>query len=166
MSDSSVREAGTLLRRGASVWVLACCVGLAGCAALAPRPLPPKVQVDSVTTVVGPTGDILFRVRLDVQNPNAYDVAIRSIDAQVRVEDQPIATASLPAPAVLTGSMSTRVDVEARPDFNALAAAFDRILRRLALRYEVTGYAVVQDMRVDFAKRGELPIADFLGRLR
>jgi hypothetical protein len=24
----------------------------------------------------------------------------------------------------------------------------------------------VQDMRVDFAKRGELPITDFLGRLR
>jgi LEA14-like dessication related protein len=166
MFDSFIRAQRNVLRRSAAVGALACCVLVAGCAALAPRPLPPKVQVDSVTTVVGPTGDIAFRVRLDVQNPNAYDVAIRSIDAQIRVEDQPIATASLPAPAVLTASASTRVDVEARPDFNALAAAFDRILRRLALRYEVTGYAVVQDTRVDFAKRGELPIGDFLGRVR
>ena len=148
------------------ILLLVACLALAACASVVQRPLPPKVQVDSVGTVVASSGDTRFRLRLNVSNPNPYDVAIRAIEATIRVEDQPIAIANLPEPVVLKASTDTKVDVDARPDFNALAAAFDRVLRRLAARYEVTGYATVQDMRLDFVKRGELPIGDLLGRLR
>ena len=151
--------------------VVAGAIVLAGCASLGPRPLPPKVYVDSVQTVVGSNGDTRFRVRLDVNNPNAYDVAVSAIEATVRIEDQAIATANLPQPVVLKASAESKLDIEARPDFNALAKAFDRMLRRLAIAYEVTGFAVIDarqsgDMRIPFGKRGELPLSDFLGRLR
>ena len=146
---------------------LVACLALAACASLVQRPLPPRVQVDGVSTIIGTAGDTRFRVRLNVTNPNAYDVAIRSIDATLLVEDQAIASATLADAVVLKAAADTKVDVEARPDFTALAAAFDRIMRRLAVRYEVTGHAVVQDStRLTFAKRGELPITEFLGRFK
>jgi len=144
---------------------------LAACASLAPRPLPPMVQVDGVQTFVGDAGDTRFRVRLTVTNPNAYDVAVSAIEATMRVEDQPIATANLPGAVVLKASADTKVDVEARPDFNALSKAFNRMLQRLAVAYEVTGFVLIDargsgDMRIPFQRRGELALSDFIGRLR
>ncbi|MDQ6618815.1 MAG: LEA type 2 family protein [Pseudomonadota bacterium] len=153
-------------RRAIAIAVLACGM-LCGCAGVITRPLPPKVDVQGMQTVVLPGGETRFRVRLNVHNPNAYDVAVQAIEATIRIEEQPIATADLPQPVVLRGDSDTQVDVDARPDFSALAGAFDRVLRRFKAAYQVTGYAVIQDgMRLNFDKRGELPLADLLGKLR
>jgi LEA14-like dessication related protein len=150
----------TLLALGAAALV-------AACAALAPRPLPPKVEVEAVRLAIGPAGEPRLGVRLAVDNPNAYAVSIQSIDAELRVEDVPVATAFLPAPVTLVASGRTRVDVEARPDPAALRPVMERMLRSLRAGYEVTGSAVIQSgVRLDFHRRGELPLADLLGRLR
>jgi LEA14-like dessication related protein len=140
---------------------------LAGCAGLATRPLPPKVEVEGVRVMVDQGGETRLRVRLDVANPNAYEIAIRRIEASLRIEDRLVALATLPEPVLLPASGNAKVEVEARPDFAALRDVLDRILRRLRAGYEVSGFAVVQEgMRLDFRKRGELPIADLLGRMR
>lgn len=140
---------------------------LAACAAIPSRPLPPKVEVQGIRVVVAPTGEPRFRVLLDVRNPNPYDIAIATIEARIRLEDQDVAAAGLPAPVTLAGAGETQVEIEARPDFAALRTAVDRMLRKLAGHYEVMGYAIVQDgIRLDFRREGDLPLASLLGRMR
>jgi len=147
--------------------VLAAMLSLAACAAVGTRPLPPRVEVEGVRLAAAPSGDPVVDVRLGVDNPNAFPVSIRSIDATIRIEDVAIAVASLPAPVTLVASGRTMLDVEARPDIAALRQVVERLLRTLRAGYEVAGSAVIQDgMRLDFRRRGDLPIADLLRRLR
>lgn len=169
--------------RTALAVLVACCTSFLGCASIVARPLPPKVQVESVRAVVMPGGETRFRVRLDVQNPNDFSVSVQNIEAHLRVEDQAVATANLADPVVLAAAGDSKVEIEARPDFVALGNAFDRILKRLALRYDVTGYVIIgtkehalpsdapaagrdDGMRLNFSKSGEMPLSDFVGRLR
>jgi len=140
---------------------------LCGCAAVRPRPLPPKVEVDTVSFAVAPVGEVRLRVSLDVTNPNAYDIPIASIDATFRLEDTVVATATLANPVTLPASGKTFVEIEARPDFAAMRQVMERVLRRMSAHYEVTGAAVVQNgVRLPFTKRGEVALADLLGNLR
>ena len=140
---------------------------LAACAGLPARPLPPKVDIESLRVVVTPAGDARFRVLLDVTNPNPYDVAVRTVEATIRLEDERVATASLPEPVILSAAGHSHVAIEGRPDFGALQKVFGPLLRNLAGRYEISGFAVVQDgRRLDFHKRGDLPLGELLGKLR
>ena len=151
----------------ARLFALCCVIVLAGCAAMLSRPLPPKVQVDSVAVSAGTDGEMRLRIRLDVQNPNAYGIAVRAIEAEIRVEDEAVAHALLPSPVLLAASGATKVEVEARPDLQALGRVMPRVLRRLTVQYEVVGYAVIEDRSpVEFRRRGELPLLDLIGRTR
>jgi LEA14-like dessication related protein len=136
----------------------------AGCAALAPRPLPPKVELAGLRVTRLAPADTRIRIALDVQNPNAYALAVSALDATVTVEGERFATATLASPITLAATADTRVELEARTDFAAVAAVADRVARERKARYEVAGSAVVQDgLRLPFAKRGELPVGDLLG---
>ena len=147
--------------------LLVCVLACAGCASLATRPVPPKVEVDAVRFALTATGEARIRVALDVQNPNPYDIAVRSIDAAFRIEDVPVATATLLNAATLPASGRTYVEIEARPDVGALREVLDRALRKLSASYEITGTAVVQDgVRLEFRRRGDIALTDLLGRLR
>jgi Late embryogenesis abundant protein len=139
----------------------------AGCAALSPKPLPPRVTLEAVRVTRLTAAEARFTLALAVDNPNAYDLAVNAIDARLAVEGEPLLTASLAAPAVLAAGAVTRVLLDARTTPGAVAAALDRIARRPAVRYEVTGAAIVQDgWRLPFARRGELSAGDFPGRGR
>ena len=142
-------------------------MALAGCAAMLPRPLPPKVQVDSVAVSPGTDGELRLRIRLDVQNPNAFAIAVRAIEADIRVEDETVAHALLPSPVLLVASGATKVDVEARPDRQAMGRVMPRVMRSLTLQYEVVGFAAIEDRApIQFRRRGELPLLDVIGRMR
>jgi LEA14-like dessication related protein len=140
---------------------------VAGCAALAPKPLPPEVELAGVRVSRLSPADTRIRVLLDVRNPNEYALGLSALDATVAIEGERFATATLPSPVTLAAATDTRVELEARTDFAAVAAAADRLARERKARYEVAGTAVVQDgLRLPFAKRGELAVGDLLGPRR
>ena len=140
---------------------------LAGCAALPPKPLPPRVTLESVRMARFTAADARFTLALAVHNPNAYDLAVNALDARLAVEGEPLLAAALAAPAVLVAGTVTRVEVEARTTLGAVAVALDRLARQPVVRYELTGTAVVQDgVRLPFARSGELPAGDLLGPRR
>jgi LEA14-like dessication related protein len=150
--------------RTAAGFVAAALLLVAGCAALAPRPLPPKVELAGLRVTRLAPADTRIRIALDVQNPNAYALAVSALDATVTVEGERFATATLASPVTLAATADTRVELEARTEFAAVAAVADRVARERKARYEVAGSAVVQDgLRLPFAKRGELPVGDLLG---
>jgi LEA14-like dessication related protein len=153
-----------LRARTAAGFVAAALLLVAGCAALAPRPLPPKVELAGLRITRLAPADTRIRIALDVQNPNAYALAVSALDATVTVEGERFATATLASPVTLAAAADTRVELEARTDFAAVAAVADRLARERRARYEVAGSAVVQDgLKLPFAKRGELPVGDLLG---
>jgi len=140
---------------------------LAGCAALVPQPLPPTVTLDRVRVTRFAPNDTRLIVALVVHNPNGYELAVSALDAMLALDGEPVLTGSLVAPATLAASADTRIEVEARTGFAAIAAVLDRLARQRSVRYEVTGSAVVQQgLRLPFRKGGELPAGAFLGPRR
>jgi LEA14-like dessication related protein len=138
-----------------------------GCATLAPKPLPPQVTLDGVRVTRFTPLDTRLSIALIVHNPNTYDLVVSELQATLAVEDERLVTGTLLAPATLTAAGDARIEIEARTDFGAIAAAFDRLTRQRNVRYELSGSAVVQDgLRLPFSRRGELPAGDLLGRKR
>ena len=147
----------------AAAW-LALGVALAGCAALAPKPLPPKVELDGLRVTRLAPADTRLKVALRVLNPNAYALTVSALDATMTIEGQRFATGTLATPVTLEASAETRIELDVRADLLAVAAVADRVSKERKARYEVTGSAVVQEgRRLPFAKRGELPVGDLLG---
>jgi len=156
--------ARTLATAGAGATFIAL---LAGCATLAPRPLPPGVALAGVRVTRLTPHDTRLAVTLVVSNPNAYDLAVSALDANVAVEGEPLLTGSLLQPAQLAAGADTRIEIEARTGFGAIIAALDRFAHQRSVRYEVTGSAVVQDgWRLPLRRSGELPGADLLAPRR
>jgi LEA14-like dessication related protein len=136
---------------------------LAGCATLAPRPLPAGVALEGVRVTRLTPQDTRLTVTLVVSNPNPYDLAVSALDASVAVDGEPLLTGTLLQPVQLAAGGDTRVQIEARTGFAAILGALDRFTRQRSVRYEVTGSAVVQDgWRLPFRRSGELPGADLL----
>jgi LEA14-like dessication related protein len=137
---------------------------LAGCAALAPKPLPPSVELAGLrVTRLAPT-DTRLRVALTVRNPNPYALGLSALEATMTIEGERFATSALVAPVTVAASGEARVELDVRTDFGAVAAVADRMAKERRARYEMTGSAVVQDgMRLPFTRRGELPVGDLLG---
>jgi LEA14-like dessication related protein len=152
--------------RAALAMTLAAAAALgAGCAALAPKLLPPTVAVEGVRVTRLQPGDTRLRVVLDVDNPNAQALLVSALDVALKVEGEPLATAILPAPVTLAATAATKVEIEARTGFVALAAVAERVSRGHRARYEVSGTAVVGDgVALPFTRRGELPLGDLLGK--
>jgi len=137
---------------------------LAGCAALAPKPVPPRVTLESVRVTRLTAAEARFTLALVVDNPNAYDLGVTALDANLVVEGEQLANGTLAAPVVLAAGAATRVAVDARAGLGAFAVALERFARQANVRYEVTGGIALQNgVRLPFARRGELSGADLSG---
>jgi LEA14-like dessication related protein len=147
----------------AAAWIVLVAI-LAGCAAIAPKPLPPTVQLESLRVTRLAPADTRLRVALRVRNPNAYALGLSSLEATMSIEGERFAAGGLVEPVTIAAAAETRVELEVRTDFGAVAAVADRVTKERRARYEMNGTAIVQDgMRLPFAKRGELPVGDLLG---
>ena len=138
---------------------------LQSCAAFAPRPVVPRVQIEGIRAGSLANNAITLLVALKVTNPNAFAVAIDQVEADVRIEGLPAATGHLPSPVTLAGNGDTRVEVEARTTVDMLSRLIDMAVRKGRLAYEINGFAIVQDgRRITYQKQGELKPEDLLGR--
>ncbi len=148
----------------ATAVVVSTICALQSCAAFAPRPIVPRVQVEGVRAGSLVDKAVTLVIALKVTNPNAFAVAIDQVEAEVRIEGSPTATGHLPMPVTLVANGDTHVDVEAHTTLDALSRLLEAALRKGRLAYEINGFAVVQDgRRITYEKQGEMRPADLLG---
>ena len=155
-------------RAGRTGAVVACALLIAACAGLPLKPLPPKVELAAVRVQSLVAGDLRLAVKLDIDNPNPFALDIARIDAEINVNGTQLAVATLPAPVSVAASTTTGVELELRSRLEQLARVLERADGSGRMPYEVTGTAVLGDgTRLPFARRGELPVGDWLqGRRR
>jgi LEA14-like dessication related protein len=104
---------------------------VAGCATLAPKPLPPQVTLDGVRVTRFTPLDTRLSIALIVHNPNTYDLVVSDFEATLTVEDERLVSGTLRAPATLTAAGDARIEIEARTDFGAIGPAFESLTRTL-----------------------------------
>jgi hypothetical protein len=155
-------------RAGRTGALVACALLIAACAGLSLKPLPPKVELAAVRVQGLAGGDLRLAVKLDVDNPNPFALDIARIDAEINVNGTQLAVATLPAPVSVAASATTGVELELRSRLDQLARVLERADGSGRMPYAVTGTAVLGDgTRLPFARRGELPVGDWLqGRRR
>jgi LEA14-like dessication related protein len=139
---------------------------LAGCAAFGPHIEAPRVSVVSVRLdrIQGP--DAWFVASVELANPNPRTIAVDAIDANLSIEDQTVATASLTAPVEIAANGTASAEVAARTGMDAVLHAVANAMRRMSgaapgspttLRYEISGTArLAGGLQVPFRRSGEL----------
>jgi LEA14-like dessication related protein len=146
----------SVARRRPAISLLAA-LALAGCAGIAPRLAAPEVRAASVRIVQIALPEARFLIDLLLYNPNTVAIALAGLDATLTVEGQKVGEARLAQPVTLAASGETPVSLETRANAVAALGALALTIAREspALRYEVTGVAVLTDgTRFPFARRG------------
>jgi len=141
--------------KGAATLVAALALG--ACASLGPRPLPPQVTLQAITAGVVLGGSAQARMRFAVRNPNAYDLAVRTFEYQMRIDEREVGAGALAQPVTLAADAVTAIDVDVRMDLRVMGAALDHALRKGTLDYSVDGNVVLANgITLPFRKRGTL----------
>ncbi len=144
---------------------LAAAAALLGACATAPRLAAPSVAVERVRVDRLTVADARFTVFVAVANPNDREIAVDTIDADVRIEDVAVGTARLAAPVRLPAHGAATAELSARAGVSAALTAAAEIARRAAaadgapppVRYAVSGTATIDGGRtIPFARSGEI----------
>ena len=106
-------------------------LSLAACASLAPRPAPPQVALDSISAIaIGPAG-AQARIRLSVQNPNGYDLAVESLEYTLTIDGRPLGGGALAHPVTLAANAATPVDLDVAADLDVLGKSLSHGIESL-----------------------------------
>jgi LEA14-like dessication related protein len=134
------------------------------CASLAPRPAPPQVALDSISAFAVGAAGAQARIRLSVQNPNGYDLAVESLEYTLTIDGRSLGAGALAHPVTLAANAATLVDLDVAADLDVLGKSLDRAVRRGALPYELEGRVVLANgMRLPFHRHGEFnPLRNLL----
>lgn len=128
----------------------------AGCATL--RPASPEIVAASVRVVEVRFPSIRFDVGLELANPNRFELAVASLDAELTIAGERTGDARLAAPVTLPAGGSASVTIEARGDASAALAGVARALGgSRPLDYRLRGAIVLADgTRFPFSRSGEV----------
>ena len=142
---------------------------LASCAD-APRLVAPRVAVDSVRLERITGTEASFVVTLNLNNPNAREIAVNAIDANVTIEDVPVGSATLRSPLRLPANGDATATLQARAGLSAVLRIAADIAQRAQeqkgtgqqtrVRYAVSGTATLEGgWPIPFSRSGEFRIA-------
>lgn len=110
-----------------------------GCGAFAPRLEAPQLKVVSVNFLSGDQRHQQLRLRIQVTNPNARQIAVRAIDYRLALAGADFAEGSSVAPFTVPASAQTEFDLNVDTDFGALLRVLGAHLGDATLEYRVTG---------------------------
>ena len=141
---------------------------LAACAET-PRLSAPRVTVDSVRVERITGAEASFLVTLNLTNPNAREIAVDAIEANVSIEDVSVGSATLTAPLNLPASGEATATLQARAGIAAaLGIAADLAQRAqeqrasgqpTRVRYAVSGTATLEGgVPIPFSRSGDFRI--------
>lgn len=140
----------------AAVAALALLLLVAACATL--RPASPEIVAATVRVVELRFPSIRFDVDLELLNPNRFEIAVASLEAELTVAGERTGTARLAAPVALPAGATATVRIEARGDASAALAGLGRALGGARpLDYRLRGAIVLADgTRFPFSRGGEV----------
>ena len=133
---------------------------MTGCASLGAQIVAPKVSVESfaIGTVRG--GDAAVTLSLRIENPNAIDLTLDSLQFVFSVNNIALTTGATSQGGTIAAGGSRLIDVETHTDMNAVLGLITLQAGRRAqsLQYVLEGEAIVQNgVRLPFNRRGEIP---------
>jgi len=153
------------------VWPALAIVAVAAVVACAdaPRVAAPRVAVETVrmTRITGT--EATFEVTLNLSNPNAREIAVTSVDANLTIEDVPVGAATLIAPLRLPANGETTATVQARAGVSAVLRVVAEMSLRaqeqkgtgqpVRLRYAVSGTAMLEGgWSIPFSRSAEIVV--------
>ena len=153
------------------VWPVLGIVAVAAVVACAdaPRVAAPRVAVETVrmTRITGT--EATFEVTLNLSNPNAREIAVTSVDANLTIEDVPVGAATLIAPLRLPANGETTATVQARAGVSAVLRVVAEMSLRaqeqkgtgqpVRLRYAVSGTAMLEGgWSIPFSRSAEIVV--------
>jgi len=143
-------------------------IGVAVLAACAdtPRLSPPRIAVDSVRLERITSTEARFGVNLNLSNPNAREIAVDAIDANVTIDDVPVGTATLRSPLRLPANGNASATLETRAGLAAVLRIGADLAQRaqeqkssgqaMRIRYAVAGSATVDGgWSIPFSRSGD-----------
>ena len=141
---------------------------LAACAE-APRVAAPRVAVDNVRLERITGTEATFEVVLSLSNPNAREIAVDAIDANLTIEDVPVGSATLVSPLRLPANGEATATVQARAGISAVLRVAAEISQRaqeqrgtgqpVRLRYAVSGTAMLEGgWSIPFSRNAEFVV--------
>jgi len=106
--------------------------------------------------------DVRFLFGVEVQNPNTFDLKLRSLGYTIYFNAQEIGSGSIDQEVLIAQSATTLVQLPLRADFMSLGNPFKEILAGKDLQYKIEGAAVVKakwgTATIPFSKSGEIKI--------
>jgi len=149
-------------------------VAIAGAAVLAacadtPRLAPPRVAVESVRLERITGTEARFDVSLNLRNPNAREIAVEAIEANVTIDDVPVGSATLKSPLRLPANGDATAILQARAGLSAVLRVAAEFAQRAQeqkgtgeaarARYAVSGTAILEGgWSIPFSRTGEFRI--------
>ncbi len=126
----------------------------------------PTVKLESITVTGLSLSGGSLRLRLDVHNPNPYDLQGTQFSADLDLEGTRFGQVSRDAPLSLPADTHSPVDVDLRFTWAGVGAAARSIISRGAVNYELRGRILVDtpidDRWVEIGTTGEARVEDLL----
>ena len=147
---------------------------LAACAD-APRIAAPRVTVDNVRMERITAAEATFEVTLLLANPNAREIAVSAVDANLTIEDVPVGNATLVSPLRLPANGEATATLQARAGISAVLRVAAEMSQRAQeqkaagqgtrIRYAVSGTATLDGgMPIPFSRSGDFRLGGPAGR--
>jgi len=163
-----------LSRQLTSIVVVIVVAALAACAD-APRMAAPHVTVDNVRLERINAAEATFEVTLRLANPNAREITVNAVDANLTIEDVPVGNATLVSPLRLPANSEATALLRARAGISAVLRVAAEMSQRAQeqraagqetrIRYAVSGSATLDDgLPVPFSRSGEFRLGAQAGR--
>jgi LEA14-like dessication related protein len=141
--------------------LLAFCGLASGCTSLVPHLTPPELKVVGLNFLGGDFTHQQLRLRVQVNNPNDRQIAVRAIDYQVALAGRHFAEGSSAEPFTVPSLGQSEFNLNVNADLAALVSVVGEHLNDTDLDYEVTGTlrlaeGLVRD--IPFKGHGKLPL--------
>lgn len=112
---------------------------LAACSALVPKLETPDLRVTNVALLGGDSKAQQLRVTIQVDNPNARQLAVRSIDYRMALGGQEVAQGATAAPFTVPALGQSSFDLDVNIDVLRALTLFAANMKADTVPYRVTG---------------------------
>jgi LEA14-like dessication related protein len=106
--------------------------------------------------------EVHFLFGVEVDNPNNFDLKLRTLDYTVYFNDQEVGQGRMDEEILIARSAATLVQIPLKADFRSLRNPLREIMAGRDLRYRIEGAAIVKaslgSATIPFSKSGEIKI--------
>lgn len=135
---------------------------LSACAGLLKKPEPPQVQLAGVVLTQANLLEQSFIIKLQLSNPNDFELPIKGLLYQVDVNDQEFVHGSSLAEITLPAKGSAILEVDAKTNLQALARQLRGIKAAENARYRIRGEISTTNLSLPFDHRGETSLGNLI----